>query len=831
MKPFRSDAAWSLGVSVALGVLAGCGSGLSGSETPTAPVISSFTASPVSITAGGSAALTGVFSNGSGVITPGNLAAASGTPVSVTPAATTAYTLTVANSQGAQSTATATVTVVAAPTIASFTASPASITAGQSSQLTASFAGGTGVITPGNLNVTSGTPVSVTPAATTVYTLTVTNSLGAQSALAVTVTVAATAPPSIAGFIAGPTSIAAGEPSELMANFTNGTGVVTPGNLAVSSGTAIRVTPSSTTTYTLTVTNSLGAQVAAEATVTVSAALSQAVSLGTNIGWVNDWDATQMFADAMKQARKFGSLNAPFDESASVDSQGWPTEDAGVIVLSKNLGAWTAGTYALSFTGQAAVSAWDDANVSVGAVTYNSTDNTSTATVTVGAGYQQVALDFSNTMRTPASAVGSGVTNISLMRPMMDGTPHPPGTLFTDRFLNRLKYFSALRMMDYLATDSSTESVWADRPIPADASQQQTPPDASQNVDPQDVTGGCYEYAIQLANQTGKDLWLTIPHLAFGGTYQFTSTTWAANLALLLKYGSDASGNPYTGLNGSTGANPQPASGPVNPGLNAGLHVYVEFSNEFWSGTGSQTTWIRQQAAEAIAASDPDLDWDHDGNVSDVEWRINAKGAMLIANAFAAVYGTSGFGPVYRPVYGGQIANSNTYSGLAYLAAQHGGASQYVWAVAGAPYVDFSGDVSGNTLTGPQIVSEMQSYQAANIPGWIGGLASVAAAYGLTGGMVAYEGGQSTIYQTSGAVAAQTLPAMRGITTGDLDSWFQQSGGPFFYYKLCSDDTWGLAETIGYDIDADAGYSANPASSSEEYPKWGAIKQVATTGQ
>jgi hypothetical protein len=71
---------------------------------------------------------------------------------------------------------------------------------------------------------------------------------------------------------------------------------------------------------------------------------------------------------------------------------------------------------------------------------------------------------------------------------------------------------------------------------------------------------------------------------------------------------------------------------------------------------------------------------------------------------------------------------------------------------------------------------------------------------------------------------------MRGVTTTLLDSWFAQGGGTFFYYKLCSEDTWGLATDLGYDIDADNGWTANPATSTEAQPKWGAIKQVATEG-
>lgn len=630
-------------------------------------------------------------------------------------------------------------------------------------------------------------------------------------------------------------SIAAGEYSNLAALFANGTGVITPGNLAITSGDQVSVTPAAntTTTYTLTVTNAAGTAVTAAAAVSVSAALAQP-DLGVNISGPVDYDPTQMFADAMKQARKFGSLGAPFDESASVDSLGWPTQDAGVMVMTHYQGAWAEGSYALTFTGQASVANWDDGNVTVGPITYDSATNTSTATVTVSPGYQQIALLFSNTKRTPASATGSGVTNISLMRPSINGTPLPPGTLFTDRFLDRLKYFSALRMMDYLDTNDNTEQAWTDRSIPAYASQQEVPPHTSQSTGSSPyVTGGSYEYAIQLANQAGKDLWLTIPHLAFGGTYQFTSTTWASNLALLTKYGSDANGNPYTGLNGSSGTNPQPSSGPVNPPLKTGLHMYIEFSNELWNNGNSQSGWIQQQANAAIAAHDPDLDWDNDPNEGDLEWRIEAKADMLIANAFANVYGSANFGTVYRPVMGGQMANDSTYSGLNYLESQHGGANLYVWAIAGSVYDDFNGDVPNNTLTASQVISGMQSYQTTLIEPWVQNLKATLTGsnWNLQGGMLAYEGGQGAINMTTGAVAAQTTPAMRGVITSLLDYWFGQGGGTFFYYNLASAGMWGLSTDIGYDIDADPGYSPNPVGSTEAQPKWGAIKQVATLGQ
>ena len=184
MKRSVTSVMFAVVVSVAIFALAGCGGGSSEMTGP--PLINGFGATPTTIEAGTSSSLMPTFNGGSGVITPGNIAAASGTAVSVSPSATTTYTLTVTPSSGMAGTATATVTVDPAPTISSFTASPTSIAAGNSSNLTATFADGTGVITPGNITVTSGTPVSVSPTSTTTYILTVTPAVGSVNATAQT---------------------------------------------------------------------------------------------------------------------------------------------------------------------------------------------------------------------------------------------------------------------------------------------------------------------------------------------------------------------------------------------------------------------------------------------------------------------------------------------------------------------------------------------------------------------------------------------------------------------------------------------------------------------
>lgn len=86
-------------------------------------------------------------------------------------------------------TGTGTVTVTGSLAIDSFTANPNPIPVGSSStNLTAVFTGGTGVITPGPISVTSNKAVSISPTTTTVYTLTVTPTSGSAITQTLTVT-------------------------------------------------------------------------------------------------------------------------------------------------------------------------------------------------------------------------------------------------------------------------------------------------------------------------------------------------------------------------------------------------------------------------------------------------------------------------------------------------------------------------------------------------------------------------------------------------------------------------------------------------------------------
>jgi sugar lactone lactonase YvrE len=106
------------------------------------------------------------------------------------------------------------------------------------------------------------------------YTCVVTNQLYGQSSQATTPPVALTliANPAIASFTVSPQRIQALQPATVLAQFAGGTGVLNPGGITVTPGVPVAVSPATTTTYQLTVTNPRGTSVAASLTLPVDVA-------------------------------------------------------------------------------------------------------------------------------------------------------------------------------------------------------------------------------------------------------------------------------------------------------------------------------------------------------------------------------------------------------------------------------------------------------------------------------------------------------------------------------------------------------------------------------
>lgn len=230
---------------------------------PAAPDVVSFAANPTAIPAGGSAQLQWDTSNATLVsIDQGIGPRAVDGSVQVSPTATTTYRLT-ATGLGGSTTAEVTVTVIPAPVIGSFGASPASVEQGQSATLSWTTSGATTVSIDqgiGNRPVNGSTPVS--PSATTTYRLTATGAGGIVTA-DTTVVVTAPPPPIVDSFGVAPATVVKGESATLNWATTHATQVSIDhgiGNRAPDG--SISVSPNATTTYRLTATGAGGEQTA-----------------------------------------------------------------------------------------------------------------------------------------------------------------------------------------------------------------------------------------------------------------------------------------------------------------------------------------------------------------------------------------------------------------------------------------------------------------------------------------------------------------------------------------------------------------------------------------
>ncbi|HEY5611296.1 MAG TPA: hypothetical protein VIL97_08825, partial [Thermoanaerobaculia bacterium] len=139
-----------------------------------------------------------------------------------------------------------------------------------------------------------------------------------------------------------------------------------------------------------------------------------------------------------------------------------------------------------------------------------------------------------------------------------------------------------IRFMDWGATNASPQRDWIDRRLPTHAFQGGVlnPRSPGGGSDGDRETGAAFEQMVRLSNETGKHLWINIPHLA--------TDDFMTKLAQLIRFGSDGH-NPYT----------SPQANPTFAPLRADLKVFVEFSNEIWSSGFSfpQGNWAEDEAA------------------------------------------------------------------------------------------------------------------------------------------------------------------------------------------------------------------------------------------
>jgi hypothetical protein len=179
--------------------------------------------------------------------------------INVSPTVTTTYTVTATNAGGCTAQASSTVTVNAVPTVS--ISGINTICSGSTTTLTASGAIGTTYLWSTGATTAS---INVSPTATTTYTVTATNAVGCTNQASSTVTV--NAAPTAA--ISGTNTICSGGSTTLIA--TGGGGGTTYAWNTGATTFAIPVSPTVTTTYSVTLTNTAGCTSQASRTVTVN---------------------------------------------------------------------------------------------------------------------------------------------------------------------------------------------------------------------------------------------------------------------------------------------------------------------------------------------------------------------------------------------------------------------------------------------------------------------------------------------------------------------------------------------------------------------------------
>ena len=403
-----------------------------------------------------------------------------------------------------------------------------------------------------------------------------------------------------------------------------------------------------------------------------------AVNLGVN-AVTYDY---HVYADAAKSGR--ADWGNPIDyfgrPLVATDLGGWPKADAGHIFWEGQDPNKTHGVYQLRFAGKAEVTSWSGrGNFRTNGIEYgtrlpfgagyNPISNTTIAEVVVSDA-DLFGLYFRSTRRTAASANNTGITNVRLMRPLAPGSDsyYHPNQLFVSDVKDAFSRFTTLR---YLTANFNTEVEWSERKLPSGLK-------ASWGD-----RRAVWENQVALANETGKDLYITIPINA--------SKDYVFRLAKLLRFGSDGV-NPYGGF----------VNNPRYPGLNPNLRIYVEWANEIWNWAFSQS--LLGEKASKIAAKNNTPDGriiNFDGLRPNGDFRRwTALQTVQASNTFRAIWGTAAMGERVRVVLEYQY-NNLQYSALEALrfldnyfnngdgrthVSNPRPVSYYIWGAGGASY-------------------------------------------------------------------------------------------------------------------------------------------------
>lgn len=498
--------------------------------------------------------------------------------------------------------------------------------------------------------------------------------------------------------------------------------------------------------------------------------------LGMNTWFLNDWDGSYAFVDAMKHARPWrdgADWNKPV---AGVDAFGWPTADASTVVITGSP-AQLNGKYKLIFNGQAELSALFYSIATFSNKVYDAATNTTSVdvTYTLPADGYCVGLVFRNTRRTATSATNTGFTNVHLYRP---GYPSDGSQVFATPFLNALGKVGVVRMMDWTATNQNLTQHWSQRTTPYQSAKpgpSYTGPGGTKWSSSD--SGVALEHQIQLCNALHSDCWINIPVVA--------DDDYVKKIAQALRYGTDGT-NPYVSHQDN----------PVFPSLDPNLRVYVEYANEIWNSAGGFESFYAIKDIVGSLPGNHELNKPAEDNVYARMWRYPAYRLAFISDVFRIVYGDASMMNRVRPVLMTQQGNAQATLEIAlnwldaYAKRQTlvRSVDSYLYGAGGSGYYNVNNEPADKTDVNGYFAAG--NYPATQNVLGMGVDAVWAANFGLK--RVAYEGGPSLDAYTRD-VDARAINAdarMQDMIVKTHNAWSANGGDLLVYYTLVGPPMW-----------------------------------------
>lgn len=475
-----------------------------------------------------------------------------------------------------------------------------------------------------------------------------------------------------------------------------------------------------------------------------------------------------------------GMTTQQLEDGGYLDANGWPTHIPDGLNSIGTIWAWggadqegttaaesRAGTYVLTYEGEGTIKLGLNAQVissEPGKIVFANPTGT------------QMSMSITST---DPNGTGDYIHNISIVNEKYEGL-YQAGEIFNPDWLSVVDDARELRFMDWMRTNGSSVTDWADRPQLDSATWQDK--------------GVPVEVMVQLANQTGTDPWFNIPAKATDAYVQSFATY-------------------------------------VRDHLDPGLTAHVEYSNETWNKSFSQTEWMDTQAKELWGTDRVD-GGPPPGNLDFYAMRatqvaqiwdqtFGAQADTRVDNVLGAQNGSWWW--LENRILSGEVWQANdpdhfvspasvfdsvavtTYFGQAILA-DSGLRADLLNAIAD-PNVDASAWLT-QKMTDPNVWSSIPDIESR----WAA-IKSVTDPAGLK--LIAYEGGQH-IQQayalgtmTSGQVSDLTDFLNGYIRSDDMaslyqqlwDAWAQISDGPFMQYGDVQAPSkwgsWGILSALG----------------------------------